>query len=53
MTYKELAEQALKEIKEEDRRRDVDALKVKLREKKTLWDTLFPWTITIKRKDHE
>ena len=45
-----LKAQAQQELDDEARRSAVDAMKEKMRNKKPLWDRLFPWKITITRK---
>ncbi len=44
--------QALKEIEQEDFKIAVDKYKKKLREKRSLWDLLFPWKIVILKKEN-
>lgn len=48
-----IAEQAKKEIEEEEFRIEVEKLKSKLRQKRRLWDMVFPWKISIKRKENK
>jgi hypothetical protein len=45
--------QAESEFKAEIFRREVEKYKQKLREKKTLWDQIFPWKIIVIRKDKQ
>jgi len=46
----DIIEQAKKEIQEEDFREAVELQKKKLREKKTLWDKIWPWKILVIKK---
>jgi len=41
--------QALKEIEEENFRKEVDRQKRVIRDRKLFWKRLFPWTIKIER----
>lgn len=50
MNLQEIRAAALKEIAEEDFRYEVRRYKQKLREKKTLWDRIFPYKILIIKK---
>ena len=45
-------EQAKKEIEEEKFREAVEAEKEKLRHKRSFWEVVFPWTITVTKKGH-
>jgi hypothetical protein len=47
---KEVLKQAEAELKEELFREAVEARKQKLREKKSIWDRIFPWKVIIIRK---
>jgi len=51
MNIEEIKKIAAKEIKEEQFREAVDKYKQKLKNKKSLWGTLFPFKIIIIRKD--
>lgn len=51
MSPKEIEAQAFKEIAEEKFRQAVDVRKEQLRKHRTLWERLFPWKITIERKN--
>lgn len=51
MDIEEVKKQAELEIKTEDFRAAVDKYKEKLRNRKGLWNRLFPWKIIIIRKD--
>lgn len=48
--YRALLEQAQREVAEEDRRRQIDAIKTELRTYRPFWHRLFPWKITIERR---
>lgn len=50
MTPDEIVLAARKEIAEEDYRKQVDAMKVVLRSKRSLWQKLFPFEIKITRR---
>ena len=41
---------AIKEFEEEKKREEIEKVKERLRKKKSLWDMIFPFTITIRRK---
>jgi len=47
---KEIIYLASKEFKEEIAREKINAMKEKLRNKKTFWQKLFPFKITIERR---
>lgn len=42
--------QAAKEVADEQFRKAVAEEKARIKSKRSLWDRLFPWTITIRRK---
>lgn len=48
----EIEQRALHEIAEEDKREAVDRAKERIRKRKSrsLWQKIFPWTISIKRR---
>lgn len=50
MNIEEIQAQAKKEIAEEKFRQAVDAEKERLRQYRPLWNRVFPWVITIKRR---
>jgi len=50
MNKEEIEKIARNEIEQEDRRNAINAMKKKLREKKSFWDMIFPFTIIIRRK---
>ena len=52
MNLKELdiEEIAKQEFEEEKKREEIEKIKDQLRKKKSLWDMIFPFTITIRRK---
>lgn len=52
MHITEILEQAKKEIYEEDFKRAVEKMKIKIRTKKTLLDRIFPYKIVLVKK-HE
>ena len=47
---KDIIEQAKKEVAQERFRAAVEAEKSRLRLKRSLWDRIFPFTVTIRRK---
>lgn len=51
MNKQEIISLAKKEIAEEDLRRAIESMKVKLRTKKSIWDFIWPWKIVVVRKD--
>ena len=51
MNVEKIKGQALKEIQEEDFRKEVDKYKQRLKERKTLWDVLCPYKILIVKKE--
>lgn len=51
MDLNEIKEQAEKEYKEEIFRDAVEKYKKKLREKKSIFDKIFPWKIVIIKKE--
>lgn len=53
MKIDSIIEQAKKEIEQEEFRAEVEKLKTKLRQKKRLWDKVFPWKVSIKRKENK
>lgn len=50
MDAKQLLDIAKKEVAEESNREEIERIKVKLREKKSLWDKVFPFKIVFIRK---
>lgn len=50
MKVDEIKEQALREIAEEDHRKRIDECKARLRSKRSFWERVFPFTITITRR---
>jgi hypothetical protein len=50
MEISEIKEQALKEIAEEDFRKAVEQMKLKIRNKKSLWDRIFPYKVIFVKK---
>lgn len=39
------------ELEDEEFHREVEKMKIKLKEKKTFWDRIFPWEILIIKKE--
>jgi hypothetical protein len=50
MDIEQIKKQARKEIAEEDFRKAVDEYKVKLRNRRSIWDKIIPYKIIIVRK---
>ena len=53
MDISKVKEQAEKELNEELFRKAVDEMKDKLRQKRSLWDKIFPYKIIFVRKEKE
>lgn len=53
MNLEQIKRQAEEEFKHELFREAVEKYKAKLRQRKTLWDRIFPWRIIILRKDRD
>jgi len=53
MDIEEIKRQAIKEIEEEFFRKAVDEYKVKLKNKKSLWDVIIPFKILIIKKENK
>jgi len=51
MNIEAIKKQALKEIQEEDFRKEVDKYKDKLRNHKSAWDKIFPYKIIVIKKE--
>lgn len=49
--FKKTLAQAKKEIREEKYREAVDLEKQRLREKRTVWERVFPYKISIKKRN--
>jgi hypothetical protein len=47
---KDIWEEAKAEVAEETKREKIDDIKQKLRTRKSFWDRVWPWSITIRRK---
>jgi ribosomal protein L16/L10AE len=47
----EVKRRAEAELEQEQFRAAVDAMKERLKTERSLWDRIFPWRITITRKD--
>lgn len=44
---KEIEKQAIAEVQQENYRRQIEEMKIKIRNKKTFWKRVFPYKITI------
>lgn len=51
MDLNKIKEQALNELKEEEFREAVEKMKFKLKNKKNIWDKIFPYRLIIVRKE--
>lgn len=51
MDIEKIKKQAMEELKEEKFRKEVEKYKQKLKERRTLWEKLFPFKIIIIRRN--